>query len=900
MTVSGATSATARLTNIRVYRKALGVRFPAALLVLGLSLLSKILPREAMVVIGWYSAATFILAVGTAYAIEQRAFRLIANAIDILAISALVALADAISRGWLVLLYVFPITAVSRYLGFKWSLFVSLAAAGFYTYTSVSRPLSVPETLGVVAVFLILPGVALNASKLASSRIRFENKINHTIDEIHERILSNKSLGEVMDSVLQTAMKLTRSDLTALILAGGDGRPRFFAATGPLASKDDIPVARRILEKHYETVERLAPNPLSLMKRPFLAALAKLQGKEALAEPAWAGHVIPIMIGERFFGILGVLSRHSVHYTNEDLEKLKSLQPLIVLAQQNAHLSQQLAARSHRSAPRLQLLYQIGRQLQEHEGSATVFESVVKLVAEHVGSEEAALFIPEERGDLLRKVAVAAPENLDALRALEQKEGPESLTGRVFKGKGPIVENNIAESEPHAADYSKQLPSGITKHYLGVPVLIGTAPTADARPLGVIRVLNKKASHYSVAAGTPDLDPEGFIDDELELLTAIATYIAGAMRNAMFIEKSRHFEELIYKSPDAIIVIDRDGYVRNFNEVCEGIWKMSESQAIGRPVADFYESEEHAHEIGRALWKAPRHTIHSYNALVKDFDGNIIPIRISANLLLDKDEHLVSSIGVFKDARPMIDAENARVEKEKLAAIGSMAQAVGHDMKHDLGAILGFVNTLQNGHPSESNREELHWGILSAANGILNKLQNMLMAAKVRPPEPQIIGVAGLMTEFEAGVRFRATVAEVDFIVTPPAADVAISAEPEQMRQVFANLFGNSLNAIAQASGEDGRRGRITFTSVVDGETVRITWCDNGGGMSEETRERLFTPFFTTKRTGSGLGLFITKGIIDNHSGTISVTVTGDGTCFQIVLPLDVDPTELDSGAPQP
>ena len=877
----------------------MGVRFPAALLVLGLSLLSNILPREAIVVIGWYSAVTFILATGTAYAIEQRIFRLIANATDILAISSLVALADGISRGWLVLLYVFPITAVSRYLGLRWSLPVSLVAAGLHTYASASRPLSVAVTFGVVAMFLILPGVALNAAKLASSRIRFEKKINDTIDEIHERLLANKPLGDAMDSVLHAAMKLTRSHLTAMILAGGEGRSRFFAATGPLATKDDIPVARRILEKNYATVERLAPNALSLMKRPFLAAVAKVMGKDSVVEPPWAGRLIPIMIGERFFGVLGVLSRHSVHYTNEDLEKLNSLQPLIVLAQQNALLSQELAARSHRSATRLQLLYQIGRQLQEHEGSATVFENVVKLVAEHVGSEEAALFIPEERGDLLRKVAVAAPENLNALRALEQKEGRESLTGRVFYGKVPIVDNDIAKSEPHAAEYSKKLPSGITKHYLGVPVLIGTALTADDRPLGVIRVLNKKASHYSVAAGTPDLDPEGFTDDELELLTAIATYIAGAMRNAMFIEKSRHFEELIDKSPDAIIVIDRDSHIVNFNEVCEGIWKISEEEAIGRPVAEFYESEEHAREIGRALWEAPGHTIHSYDARIKDFEDHVIPIRISANLLLDKDGQLVSSIGVFKDARPMIDAENARVEEEKLAAIGSMAQTVGHDMKHDLGAILGFVNTLQRGPSSDLNRQELHWGILSAANGIMNKLQNMLMTAKVHPPEPQIIGVAGLMTEFEAGVRFRATIADVDFIVSPPAADVAILAEPEQMRQVFANLFGNSLNAIALASGRDERRGRITFTAVVEGETVRIRWCDNGGGMSEKTRDRLFTPFFTTKRTGSGLGLFITKGIIENHSGTISVTPTGDGTCFEIVLPLDVDPSGLDSGVPK-
>ncbi|HEX7678809.1 MAG TPA: GAF domain-containing protein, partial [Thermoanaerobaculia bacterium] len=601
--------------------KVLGVRVSAAILLLLFPASSHVQPNESKV-IGLYLAATLVLAVASRHAIEQRFLRLIANFIDVVGISMLIALMGAIHSAWLVLLYVFPITAVSRYLGLKWSVPVSLLAALGYGLATASRPVSPSAAFGLMAVMLILVGVAFNAAKLARSRDRFEARISTTIDEIYEQLLANRPLCEVMDSILRAALQHTRSDMTAIILAGAVDGSEFFASTSVSASTGNPIEARRILEKHYNGVLRPGTRSLSLVKHPFLA---KVFGKNAVAEPPWAGRLIPITIGTRPFGVLGVFSHRSVHYTNEDIDKLSSLRPLIALAQQNAFLSQELVARNQRSNARLQLLYQIGKQLQEHEGSATVFQNVVALVSEYVGSEEAALFIPDDRGPLLKKVAVAGPDpkNTDRLRALELTEDPDSLTGQVFYGKAPIVENDIPRSEPHAAEYSKELPSLITKHYMGVPVLIGVGSAVSDRPLGVIRVLNKQGSRYDIATGVVDLDPTGFVKDDLELLTAIATYIAGAMRNAMFIEKSRHFEGLIHKLPDPIIVIDRDGYIQNFNRECEKIWNIREKQAIGRHVTGFYESPEHAREIGRELEDAADHTIYSRDARVRSFDGQV-------------------------------------------------------------------------------------------------------------------------------------------------------------------------------------------------------------------------------------------------------------------------------------
>jgi signal transduction histidine kinase len=151
------------------------------------------------------------------------------------------------------------------------------------------------------------------------------------------------------------------------------------------------------------------------------------------------------------------------------------------------------------------------------------------------------------------------------------------------------------------------------------------------------------------------------------------------------------------------------------------------------------------------------------------------------------------------------------------------------------------------------------------------------------------------MTTFERSVAHRAALSKVQLMVSTPDDDVVVLADPEQMRQVFANLFGNSIHAIDTAAELDGREGRITFSADVEDQQVRITWRDNGTGMDSEARQKVFSAFFTTKPSGSGLGLYISKSIVEVHEGTIAIASRpGEGTCFDIVLPLFRDIPEDD------
>ncbi len=845
-------------------------RVPSAALFLFFALRSNSVDQrvEVVVLLAAYVAAVATLAFFAQKTVEQRFIRLVANILDVVAISGLAHWLDL--GAWVLLLSVFPIMSAAHHLRFGWSLGMA-SFASLLGWALARRDAVVMDASILILLALVFCGVAFNAAKLASSRDRFEQRVSETIDRIYSQLLAKHSLAEVMETILRAALDITRSDVAAIFLQPRGAPSRIFHACRagfPIESRDH---AERILRTHSDDVLRRAPRALSLVKRPWLA---KLAGKDAIAEQPWAGRLIPIMIGDQPFGILGVFSQRSVHYTAEDLEKLRDLTPVIAFTQQNVKLTEDVSRH-------LALLYQIGQQLQGYKGLRTLFQTVVDLVSDHVGSEEAALFLSDAEQFPLRKVAVAAPGVKEELARLELTEVRGTLTGNVFEYKTPLLDNNIDPNEPHARDYSKILPSRSVKHYMGAPVVIG-----DER-LGVIRVLNKRGANYDLEVGSTELDPSGFDKEDQNLLTAIATYIAGAIRNAGFLEKSRHFQDLIYKSPDPIIVIDREGKIQNFNRECEKIWRIVEKDAIGRDVAEFYETPEHARDLGRELWQKPEHTFHSRDARVRDFDGNVIPIRLSATLLFDEDGNLAGSIGVFKDAREMIRAQNDLIQKEKLAAIGSMAQSTGHDMKHDVGAILTYVGILENDDPEPYIRNDIHAGIGTAASGILNKLQNMLMTAKVRLPEKQVVSVRTLMTDFESSVTHRAALSSIEFAMITPDDDVAVLVDPEQMRQVFANLFGNSVHAIDLAVEADGHDGRITFSAAIEDERVRIRWCDNGAGMDRETSQNVFSAFFTTKPSGTGLGLYISKSIVEIHDGTMAiVSSSSEGTCFDIILPL--------------
>src|SRR5438067_644630 len=225
----------------------------------------------------------------------------------------------------------------------------------------------------------------------------------------------------------------------------------------------------------------------------------------------------------------------------------------------------------------------------------------------------------------------------------------------------------------------------------------------------------------------------------------------------------------------------------------------------------------------------------------------------------------------------LASAHEQLVRQERLAAIGQLASTVGHELRNPLGVISNAVYLLRGdlgAHPSDAAQRHLATAEreVSAATVIVSDL---LEFAREREPAPSDVDV-------------RVLVDEVLSILPPPTgitverqgdASATAHIDRDMIRQVLLNLVGNGYQAMP-----DG--GHLTVTvQAVDG-AVQIRVRDTGAGMTDEVQARLFEPFFTTKARGVGLGLAVSKRIVEAHNGAIAATSqVGAGTEFSVLLP---------------
>ncbi len=474
----------------------------------------------------------------------------------------------------------------------------------------------------------------------------------------------------------------------------------------------------------------------------------------------------------------------------------------------------------------------------------TYFHSVLSTVSTHAGTEYAAIDLVDEiLGDL--RCVVESGTSGDA-----GADVVEDLQRSVLASRQALVKDR----------------------WVAAPLIAGDAV------YGVIRLLRKS-------------DPGDRVESiDLLAATIVAKLVASEMRNAQSHERRLHFEHLVYRSPDPMCVLDRHGRIQHFNQECERIWGITESDALGMLIDQFYESRESARAVGRAMRNSENQAIHDYPAAIKDRSGHIIPIRLSASLFLDAAGHVTGSVGVFKDDRANQQSQEDRVRGEKLAAIGRLSATTAHDMKHDMGALLGFLDVLEHVGSDDTQFARICSGMRAAASNSLAKLQNLVMTGQPSPPRRQIVSIQSLLTSFASTVRFQTEASHTVFVFDRPLYDVSVLVDPNQIRQLLMNLLGNSMDAIYMARAHGDRQwskaGRITLSVAVTKDTVILSWHDNGCGMSADVRRKAFTPFFTTKANGSGLGLYLCRLIAESHDGKIVVVEPpeGEGSAFRITL----------------
>lgn len=339
---------------------------------------------------------------------------------------------------------------------------------------------------------------------------------------------------------------------------------------------------------------------------------------------------------------------------------------------------------------------------------------------------------------------------------------------------------------------------------------------------------------------------------------------------------------LVQAAMDGIIVNDMLGNVLIFNDGAAKILGYTPEEVIGRLKVNKFYPGRTAREIKRLIY-APGYgglgVLENYETLALHKDGSLVPIWLSARLL-HEGGRVVGIVGYFRDLRERKRLEMELLRSERLATLGKMVAHISHEIKNPLVTIGGFAAHLSR-MPAlpEDIRHQLTL-IHQEVQRLEKFLADMSTFTRGAPPQKIRGDLVALIREVAEFMDNAFKERRVAFRLRTPPQLPALAFDPGQIRQVLINIFKNALEAMP-----DG--GELTVVTESQNDCLVLKICDTGHGIAEEHLRHLFTPFFTTKEGGTGLGLIIVRGLITQHQGEIFIESELDrGTTCIIRLPL--------------
>lgn len=322
-----------------------------------------------------------------------------------------------------------------------------------------------------------------------------------------------------------------------------------------------------------------------------------------------------------------------------------------------------------------------------------------------------------------------------------------------------------------------------------------------------------------------------------------------------------YLNNILESMSDGVIAVDTEGVVTKFNRGAAVILGFTAEECVGRKFRDLF-GREFSPSSGAAT-------------VLRSRKGEAVSVAERDTPIAGRDNPCIGFVKVFQDLTE-IAALRERVQRmDRLAAVGQMAATVAHEIRNPLGGIRGFASLLARDIPRDDPRARLVEKVLIGV-GSLDKVVNDLLEY-TRPVELRLRAVA--CTDLLNAAIACMPPKKVGAIETRIQSGVKVMADPDRMGQVLLNIF---INAFESMNGG----GKVVVAARADAGTVEIAIGDIGCGIPPELLGSVFSPFFSTKEKGSGLGLAVAAKIVEGHVGSIKVeSEPGSGSTFRITLP---------------
>jgi two-component system NtrC family sensor kinase len=496
-------------------------------------------------------------------------------------------------------------------------------------------------------------------------------------------------------------------------------------------------------------------------------------------------------------------------------------------------------------------------------------ERLLEGVGAALGLREMALFLPSPEGGFLPFRARGVP------RTEEARLTDQGLMGRLEAGQAVDVES---APEEH--------------------------PTLARLGLGWLFPCRVKGEVIAVlGVGRKDgLDPLN--SEEVDTLKTLAAQAATAIMNGRLyrslrskaeeLRELKDYSENILESLDSgIVVVGLEGQIMSWNRAMESLYGRRREETLGREIADvfpakFLESLRGSMDLGRQGEIA-----HIYKLHLPAADGRSLMVNVSVAPFETGPAEQRGTILILDDVTARVRLEDQLQHTEKMASVGLLAAGVAHEVNTPLAGISSYAQLLrgqiEDSDPRRSLLDKIEKQSFRAAK-IINNLLNFSRSGGTEfdrvDVNKALLDVLSLVEHQLTGsnIRVRRELASN----LPPA-----RGNENRLQQVFFNLILNARDAMP-------RGGWLTLVTYADSaDTVVVEVRDTGHGIRREHVRRIYDPFFTTKGIGrgTGLGLSVSYGIVQEHGGAIFVESTpGKGTQFQVALPAVVVPEAAQQG----
>ena len=336
---------------------------------------------------------------------------------------------------------------------------------------------------------------------------------------------------------------------------------------------------------------------------------------------------------------------------------------------------------------------------------------------------------------------------------------------------------------------------------------------------------------------------------------------------------------IMASTPDAVFVTDRDNRIILANSAFYRMFRLQENNAEGQKIEDAICFDGLTEIISNVFNDGTTNR----QVELKYIQDGAEKIVIANIIEMEKGKILV----ILDDVTELRERQATLSVNERLISVGEMAAGMAHELNNPLTSVVGFSQLLllQENIPDEIKSDLnniYHEGQRAAAI-----VKNLLTFARKHPSEKQLVQVNTILEEVLKLRTYEQNVNNIQVKLQFDSQLPLVMCDPFQMQQVFLNLILNAEYAMIQSHN----KGILAITTEKSDQIIRITFKDDGSGISPENMKHLFNPFFTTKGVGkgTGLGLSICFGIINNHSGRIyAAGGLSEGATFVVELPIQI------------